>query len=866
MAITPMMQQYLAIKEQYKDAILFYRLGDFYEMFFDDAELVSRELELTLTGKDCGLSERAPMCGVPFHSADVYVARLIEKGYKVAICEQMEDPALAKGLVERAVIRVVTPGTVIESNMLDEHKSSYILSLYLVKDKAGIAFSDVSTGEFYAYQFSGARGRLSDELSRIAPREILCNDPALAMTLAPAIPVKVTAYDGEAFDFSRAGDQLLQHFQVKGLEELGLGKQKMAVSAAGALMSYLSETQKNALIHILSVRLYQAERYLTLDRVAAANLELTESLRGRSRRGSLLWTLDNTVTSMGSRMLRRWIEQPLQIRSEIESRLDAVEALKEDLMTLQEIREALDPVYDIERLLSKIAYDTINARDCLALLRSLKAVPALVNLVMGKKEVGLLGEILRQMDPLRDVETLLESAISPDAPISVREGGLIREGYNAELDKLRRAATDGKTWIAELEQKEREATGIKNLKVGFNRVFGFYIEVTKSFYDLVPYRYTRKQTLANCERYITEELKEIEKTVLGAEENATRLEYELFLEIREQLKAALSRLQRTSQGIKTLDALQSLAQVASENNYVRPSLNEDGVYDIQCGRHPVVEKSLGSGEFVPNDTLLNQEGRLMIITGPNMAGKSTYMRQVALIVLMAHMGSFVPADSANISITDRIFTRIGASDDLYSGQSTFMVEMSEMATILKYATPKSLLILDEVGRGTSTFDGLSIAWAAVEHIADLKKCGARTLFATHYHELSELEGRLDGVVNYRITAMERGNEIIFLRKIVKGGEDRSYGIAVAGLAGLPGSLLARARQIMTRLEVADEGKNSIGQNILDSKKNAGDRQVALTDFEPMELVEEIRAMDVLSMSPIDALNALFHLSEKARKI
>lgn len=866
MAITPMMQQYLAIKEQYKDAILFYRLGDFYEMFFDDAELVSRELELTLTGKDCGLSERAPMCGVPFHSADVYVARLIEKGYKVAICEQMEDPALAKGLVERAVIRVVTPGTVIESNMLDEHKSSYILSLYLVKDKAGIAFSDVSTGEFYAYQFSGARGRLCDELSRIAPREILCNDPALAMTLAPAIPVKVTAYDGEAFDFSRAGDQLLQHFQVKGLEELGLGKQKMAVSAAGALMSYLSETQKNALIHILSVRLYQAERYLTLDRVAAANLELTESLRGRSRRGSLLWTLDNTVTSMGSRMLRRWIEQPLQIRSEIESRLDAVEALKEDLMTLQEIREALDPVYDIERLLSKIAYDTINARDCLALLRSLKAVPALVNLVMGKKEVGLLGEILRQMDPLRDVETLLESAISPDAPISVREGGLIREGYNAELDKLRSAATDGKTWIAELEQKEREATGIKNLKVGFNRVFGFYIEVTKSFYDLVPYRYTRKQTLANCERYITEELKEIEKTVLGAEENATRLEYELFLEIREQLKAALSRLQRTSQGIKTLDALQSLAQVASENNYVRPSLNEDGVYDIQGGRHPVVEKSLGSGEFVPNDTLLNQEGRLMIITGPNMAGKSTYMRQVALIVLMAHMGSFVPADSANISITDRIFTRIGASDDLYSGQSTFMVEMSEMATILKYATPKSLLILDEVGRGTSTFDGLSIAWAAVEHIADLKKCGARTLFATHYHELSELEGRLDGVVNYRITAMERGNEIIFLRKIVKGGEDRSYGIAVAGLAGLPGSLLARARQIMARLEVADEGKNSIGQNILDSKKNAGDRQVALTDFEPMELVEEIRAMDVLSMSPIDALNALFHLSEKARKI
>jgi DNA mismatch repair protein MutS len=806
MAITPMMQQYLAIKQQYKDAILFYRLGDFYEMFFEDAEVASRELELTLTGKDCGLSERAPMCGVPFHSADVYVARLIEKGYKVAICEQMEDPALAKGLVERAVIRVVTPGTVIESTMLDEHKSSYILSLYLVRDKAGIAFSDVSTGEFYTYQFSGARQHLSDELSRIAPREILCNDPELAMALAPSIPVKAAAYSEEAFDFSQAGDRLIQHFKVKGLDDLGLSKQKLAVSAAGALMKYLSETQKNALMHILSVRLYQAERYLTLDRVAAANLELTESLRGRSRRGSLLWTLDQTITSMGSRMLRRWIEQPLQIQEEIEQRLDAVEALKADLMTLEELRAALNPVYDIERLLSKIAYDTINARDCLALLRSLKAVPALVNLVVDKKGVALLGEILRQLDPLRDVEELLDCAISPDAPVSVREGGLIKEGYNAELDKLRSAATDGKTWIAELEQKEREATGIKNLKVGFNRVFGFYIEVTKSFYDLVPYRYTRKQTLANCERYITEELKEIEKTVLGAEENAIRLEYELFLRVREQLKAALSRLQRTAQGIKTLDALQSLAQVASENNYVRPRLNQEGVYDIRGGRHPVVEKSLGSGEFVPNDTQLNQEGRLMIITGPNMAGKSTYMRQVALIVLMAHMGSFVPADSANIAITDRIFTRIGASDDLYSGQSTFMVEMSEMATILKYATARSLLILDEVGRGTSTFDGLSIAWAMVEHIADVKKCGARTLFATHYHELSELEGRLDGVVNYRITAMERGEEIIFLRKIVKGGEDRSYGIAVAGLAGLPNSLLSRARQIMARLEVADEGK------------------------------------------------------------
>ncbi len=866
MAISPMMQQYLNIKEQNKDAILFFRMGDFYEMFFEDAQLVSKELELTLTGKDCGLSERAPMCGVPYHAADTYVARLIDKGYKVAICEQIEDPATAKGLVERAVVRVVTPGTVIESAMLDEHKTNYILALFVQKERAGIAFCDVSTGEFYAYQISGVTQRLGDELSRIAPREILGNEDAAKGFAAHISPVPIGVYDAVAFDYAAAARQLTDHFKIDTIQDLGFGESRLAVRAAGALMRYLTATQMNSLNHILAIKHYDANNYMTVDKVAAYNLELVESMRNRSRQGSLLWTLDRTVTSMGSRALMHWIQQPLQDEREINRRLDAVEALSKDFMRLQMLREALDEVYDIERLLSKIAYETINARDCLALCRSLKSVPRVKEQVMAYEPETVLGELARQLNPLDELVQLLENAISPDAPLLLKDGNIIRQGYNEELDRLRLASTEGKNWIAALEAQEREATGIKNLKVGFNRVFGYFIEVTRSFYDLVPDRYTRKQTLVNSERFITEELKQIEKTILGAEEESVRLEYALFTQVRDSIKEQLLALSTTTQALKTLDAIQSLAQVAIENEFVRPETNQEGRYDIIEGRHPVVERSLGRGEFVPNDTHIDRDGRLMIITGPNMAGKSTYMRQVALIVLMAHMGSFVPAHSADISITDRIFTRIGASDDLYAGQSTFMVEMSEMATILKYATPKSLLILDEVGRGTSTFDGLSIAWAAVEHIANEKKCGARTLFATHYHELSELEGHLDSVVNYRITATEKGDEVIFLRKVVRGGADRSYGIAVAGLAGLPASLLQRARQIMARLEVSNENGNLIGQNILDKKKNAGDRQVALMDFAPMELVEEVKQLDVLSMSPIDALNCLFMLSEKARQI
>ena len=862
MALSPMMPQYMEIKEQYPDALLLFRLGDFYELFFEDAELVSRELELTLTRKECGLSKPAPMCGVPYHSVDNYIAKLIENGHKVALCEQMEDPALAKGLVKRAITRLVTPGTATESVMLDEHRASYIMALYLQKDKAGAAFCDVSTGEFFLYQFDNASIRLKDELSRIAPRELLVCDPQAVSSFSGQVPM-ITPLPEEQFDHASAAKALLNHFKAKRLSELSVDKYRLGVCAAGALLGYLIETQKNALRHIINLTIYQADRYMALDTIARNALELTDSLHGRGRKGSLLWLMDKTVTAMGSRMLRSWIEQPLIVKDEIIARQDAVAFLKDDPFRRDTLRDTLQPVRDVERLLSRIAYDTINARDCLALLASLEALPALVE-NLGGEVPALLDTVRSQLAPLPEVADLLTRAISDKAGITIKDGDIIADGYSQELDELRAAKTEGASWLSELEAREREATGIKNLKIGFNRVFGYYIEVTKSFYDLVPQmRYVRKQTLASAERFITEELKTMEQKILGAEDRAIRLEYQIFLGIREELGKHIVEIARIAHGIKTLDALLSLAQCAAEYDYARPELNEEGVYEIRNGRHPVVEQAIGRDNFVPNDTTIDENGRMMIITGPNMAGKSTYMRQVALITLLAHIGSFVPADSADISITDRIFTRIGASDDLYGGQSTFMVEMNELANILRYATPRSLLILDEVGRGTSTFDGLSIAWAAVEHIADLKKCGARTLFATHYHELSELEGRLDGVVNYRITAMEKGDDVIFLRKIVKGGADRSYGVAVAGLAGLPNTLLMRARQIMARLEVSD---TSIGQSILDKRKNGGNRQVEITDFKPMELVEEIRSLDVMSMSPIDALNELFKLTEKARRI
>ncbi len=859
MAVSPMMQQYLQIKEQYKDAILFFRLGDFYEMFFDDAILVSHELELTLTGKDCGLSERAPMCGVPFHAAETYLARLIEKGYKVAICEQMSDPATTKGLVEREVIRVVTPGTVIETNMLEDTRANYILCVCVQKKRAGIAFADVSTGEFRYFSLEDMRQSIADELARIQPREIIANDPTALAACVPEHPAG--SFDSDAFEYAHAAKCLRDHFH-KSIADLGLEGNRLGVCAAGALLAYLTETQKNALTHMVELRPYERSSFMALDRAALRNLELTQAVQGRGRRGSLLSILDCTQTAMGGRLLRDWIERPLRDAERIGERLDAVECFTRRPFEANALREALSGVYDIERLLSRIAYDALNARDCLSLRASLQAVP-LIRKDAAACDAALIRKCADALDPMEDITALLSRAIDDDAPLSVREGGMIRAGYSEELDELRDISQNGKAYLAEMEQREREATGIKNLKIGYNRVFGYYIEVTRSFYDLVPYRYVRKQTLANCERFITEELKELERRILGAEENAVRLEYQLFCEIRETLKQALPRLSATAGALKTLDVLLSLARVAQENEYVRPSINDEGRYDIVDGRHPVVEEAMGRALFVPNDTHLDQAHRVMIITGPNMAGKSTYMRQVALITLMAHIGSFVPAASADIALTDRIFTRIGASDDLYGGQSTFMVEMSEMANILKFATPKSLLILDEVGRGTSTFDGLSIAWAAVEHIA--QKCGARTLFATHYHELSELEGQLEGVVNYRITAKEQGEDVIFLRKIVPGGADRSYGVAVAKLAGLPASVIARARQIMARLEVDGQVRGSIGKTILD-KSRGTQRQLGIADLEPIRLVEEISQLDVVSMTPIDALNKLFELNEKARRI
>ena len=861
--VTPMMQQYLDIKERYPGMILFFRLGDFYEMFFDDAITVSRELELTLTGKDCGLQERAPMCGVPYHAAETYINRLIGLGHKVAICEQLEDPALCKGLVKRDVIRIVTPGTVVEQSMLSERRNSYILALCADGKRAGVAFADVSTGEFFTYESDASR--LADELARIAPREIIADEGAMALADSLGAQVPVSPYAQGAFRLSSAKEALLHHFHVASLDVFGLRDMKMAARAAGALMRYLGDTQKNALEHIATLRLYRREQYMALDRTARRNLELTESLRGE-RKGSLLALLDKTATSMGGRTLRAWIEQPLCVRDDIERRLDAVAELKDDPMMAQSLFEELRGVYDVERLLSRVSYRSINARDCLALGASLSRIPQ-VRALIEESSSAMLRELLEQLDPVEDVRDLLLCAINPDAPLLISEGNIIREGYNEELDRLRRASKEGVQWVAELEAKEREETGIKNLRIRYNKVFGYYIEVTKSNYAQVPYRYTRKQTLANSERYVTPELHELEEQILGAQERALRLEQQLFAAIRDRLSEHIGRLQATAQALKTLDALLSLALAAVEYGYARPEITDDGAIDIEDGRHPVVEQNMEGGQFVPNDTHMDADAnRMLIITGPNMAGKSTYMRQVALITLMAHMGSFVPARAARIALTDRIFTRVGASDDLASGQSTFMVEMSELAHILMNATARSLIVLDEIGRGTSTFDGLSIAWAVVEYMADKKILGAKTLFATHYHELSELEGHMPGVVNFRIAVKEHGEDVIFLRKIVPGGADKSFGIHVARLAGIPRPVLLRAHEILARLETRDKNQLSIGQNIIGEKPQEGPAQMTLFDSGAMDIVEELKAIDVMALTPIEAMNLIFKLREEARRI
>ena len=865
--LTPMMQQYLQMKSENKDCLLFFRLGDFYEMFFDDAKTASRELELTLTGRDCGLEERAPMCGVPHHAVDNYVEKLISKGYKVAICEQMEDPALAKGLVKRGITRIITPGTVIESNMLDERANNFLLSICFASDKAGLAFADVSTGEFFVHEVINPVETLADELARIAPMEIIVNDMVKLRECLSREDMTASEQSATWYQLANAADTLCRHFHLNDLSPLGLSDEyKAAACAAGALMKYLSETQKNALEHITDLRIFQGGETMLLDRNTRRNLELTESIRGRSRKGSLLALLDKTSTAMGGRLLRSWIEQPLINKTKIERRLDAVEEFSDQHVLTMTLQDELQGVYDVERLLSKVAYKSINARDCLALCASLQKVPA-IRLLLQDCTSNAVREIVDNLDPLDELTDLLRRAIHPDAPLTITDGGIINDGYSTLLDEYRVASTNGKQWIVELEQREREETGIRNLRVQYNKVFGYYIEVTKSYYDMVPMRYIRKQTLANCERYMTPELKEIETKIVGAQEQSVRLELQLFTEIRERIAGQISRIQRTAMALKSLDALLSLARVAVSNHYVRPQMTDDGALDITEGRHPVVEQSMSDTGFVPNDTHMNADDkRMCIITGPNMAGKSTYMRQVALITLMAHIGSFVPAEQASIPIVDRIFTRVGASDDLASGQSTFMVEMSETAYILRNATAKSLVILDEIGRGTSTFDGLAIAWAVVEYLTDKEKSGAKTLFATHYHELSELEGHVDGVENYCISVREHGEDVIFLRKIVRGGADKSFGVHVARLAGVPHPVLVRAHEIQARLEVSNINQKGIGQNILEEGPVRESEQVNLFDFAKTEIINELQSIDVMALTPMDAINKLFLLREKARKL
>jgi len=863
---SPMMQHYLDTKEQYKDSILFYRLGDFYEMFFDDALTASRELEITLTGKDCGQAERAPMCGVPFHAAEMYIARLISKGYKVAICEQLEDPKQTKGIVKRDVIRVVTPGTVIESNLLDEKKNNYIMSIFKKGIYFGVAVCDVSTGEFYATQINENNNfeRLLDEMSRFAPSEIIANDLLYSSTEEISkIKERFGLYISQVADSSfkqEVGDLVLNYEIVtdKGSKVESMEDKLFAVSAINGLLDYLNQTQKIKLEHINKIQIYSTNRYMALDINARRNLEITEKMRDKTKKGTLLWVLDKTSTSMGGRMLRRWLNDPLIDKEEIINRLDAVEELKNSLMLRGELIENLKKVYDIERLIGKISYGNANARDMISLKNSVKELPEIKN-ILSSTNCTMLKDLYNDLDELKDVFTLIENAIVDEPPITVKEGGMIKNGYNQEVDELKSATTDGKTWLMNLEVKEKEQTGIKNLKVGFNKVFGYFIEVTKSNLGQVPERFIRKQTLTNAERFITEELKELEDKILGSQEKLINLEYELFLKIRCELACNIQRIQKTANIISTLDVLLSFATVAEDLNYVKPTVTQDGVIDIKGGRHPVIEKMLPSGGFVENDTYLDKEAdRLSIITGPNMAGKSTYMRQVALITLMAQVGSFVPASEACIGIVDKIFTRVGASDDLSMGQSTFMVEMMEVANILKEATSDSLVILDEIGRGTSTYDGLSIAWAVAGYIADKEKCGAKTLFATHYHELTELESKVEGVKNYSIAVKEKGEDIIFLRKIVKGGTDESYGIHVAKLAGVPAPVVKKANEILKSLE----RKSALTQKGEEKQaKNQTMGQLDMYNYKLAELAHEIDKINLNELTPIEALNTLVKLKE-----
>ncbi len=877
--LSPMMAQYMETKKQYQDCILFYRLGDFYEMFFDDALTASRELEITLTGKECGLEERAPMCGVPYHAVDSYLSRLVQKGYKVAIAEQMEDPKQAKGLVKREVIRVVTPGTITSSQALDETKNNYLMAIVYLGDKMGVSVADITTGDFLVTEVGSERS-LFDEINKFSPAEIIYND-AFAMSGISLDEMKdryhfaVSAVDSHYFQDESCRKVLKEHFKVNGLEGLGLGDYDSGVIAAGAVLQYLYETQKTTMDHLTSIVPYSTGNYMVLDSSTRRNLELLETMREKQKRGSLLWVLDKTRTAMGARLLRTWIEQPLIHKGEILERQKAIEELNMNYISREELREYLNPVYDLERLIGRISYKSANPRDLLAFRNSIAMVPYMKQLLQ-EFTCANLKALEEEMDPLEDLNDLISRAIAEEPPVTVREGGIIRDGFHEEADRLRHAKTEGKTWLAELEARERDKTGIKNLKVKYNKVFGYYFEVTNSFKDLVPDYFIRKQTLTNAERYTTDELKELEDVILGAEDKLFSLEYELFCQVRDAVGAQVVRIQKTARAIAETDVYASLSTVATRNDYVKPSINEKGVIQIKAGRHPVVEKMMRDDLFVSNDTYLdNGKNRISIITGPNMAGKSTYMRQTALIVLMAQIGSFVPASQANIGICDRIFTRVGASDDLASGQSTFMVEMTEVANILRNATRNSLLILDEIGRGTSTFDGLSIAWAVVEHISNTRLLGAKTLFATHYHELTELEGLMSGVNNYCIAVKEQGDDIVFLRKIVKGGADKSYGIQVAKLAGVPDTVINRAKELVEQLVDTDltartreiAGANASASSHKPVPKPDDVEMSQLTLFDTVredDIIQEIKDMELGNMTPIDALNTLYRLQTKLK--
>lgn len=877
---SPMMQHYLKTKEEYKDCILFYRLGDFYEMFFDDALVVSKELELTLTGKDCGQAERAPMCGIPFHAAETYLNRLVANGHKVAICEQVEDPKQAKGIVKREVIRIVTPGTNLNTQALDETKNNYLMSIVYLGEKIGVSIADFSTGDYFVTELSSG-SELIDEINKFVPSEIITNEyfsmSGIDLTAVnDKLGITMSTLDSWYFDEDTCIKKLLTHFKVGVLDGLGLKDYTAGTIAAGALLLYLYEMQKGSVDHITSIVPYTTGKYMLIDSSSRRNLELVETMREKQKKGSLLWVLDKTKTAMGARALRSMIEQPLINKEDILKRQAGIEECNNRAIDREEIREYLNPVYDLERIMTKISCKSANPRDLIAFRNSLEMLPYIKKLI-GTMESDLFAECFANLDDLADIYSLISSAIVEEPPITIREAGIIKEGFSKEADELRRAKTEGKEWLAQLEAREKEATGIKNLKVKYNKVFGYYLEVTNSFKNLVPADWVRKQTLTNAERYTTDELKKLEDVILGAEDKLCSLEYDLFNEVHDSIAAEVRRIKSTARAIAEIDVYTALSVVAQQYNYVKPAINEKGIIDIKNGRHPVVEKMIRNDMFVANNTYLdNAKNRISIITGPNMAGKSTYMRQTALIVLMAQIGSFVPAQEANIGIVDRIFTRVGASDDLASGQSTFMVEMTEVANILRNATPKSLLILDEIGRGTSTFDGLSIAWAVVEYIANTKVLGAKTLFATHYHELTELEGTLDGVNNYCIAVKENGDDIVFLRKIIKGGADKSYGIQVAKLAGVPDTVIERAKELVADLSDADISLKArdIAQyskkqeKLVDSYKKVDDlevKQMSLFDtVNNDDIIEDIKALDISNMTPIDALNTLYKLQGRVK--